>query len=82
VLTDANFADLDAAFDLLGPDNSNTCALSSGIITLDVTSEEPALYSYADADHGGCPVARLGRNRFIDDLFDFYQVVAPIAFER
>jgi hypothetical protein len=81
VLTDANFADLDAAFDLLGPDNTDSCASGSGIITLDVTSEEPALFSYADANHTGCPIARLGRNRFIRDLFAFYAVVEPIAFE-
>ncbi|MEO8183599.1 MAG: hypothetical protein ABI895_32610 [Deltaproteobacteria bacterium] len=56
--------------------------LGGGIMTLDLLAEGGPALPFADGDHSSCPVARLGRDRFLRGLPDLHAALAAVADQR
>ncbi len=80
-LLDADSSDLLAAYRELRVNADDACDPGSGIATLDVTVAARR-FGYADGEHAGCPITRLGRRGTVVDLTDFYQTLAPLISDR
>jgi hypothetical protein len=81
-LLDVDREDLLATYRQLRVSAEDTCDVGAGMRTLDLTTVDSVRFGYADAEHSGCPVSRLGRTRFVGDLTDLYETLGPIFYDR